>query len=700
MGRLQFQEIKFEGEQIPYVHRDISWLDFNYRVLQEAKDTYNPLFERIKFLAIYSNNLDEFFRVRVANNRNLIRLEKKTKRQLGSDPTEVQDNIIDIVNRQQIEFSDIFFKEIIPELKQHSIRLVTHDQLTKEQHEYIDSYFQDYMLPFVQPMLLKRKKIKPFLNNAALYLAIHLKDKSRKKPQSEFAIVRIPSNELPRFITLPSKDKYHTVIYLDDIVRAQIEYFFPGYHIIESHSLKLSRDAELYIDDEFSGDLIEKISASLSRRKVGPASRLVYDRDMPPHMLKYFVDLLEVSNMDLFKEGRYHNNFDLFSFPNFDLRHLHNKTLKPIAVKALEQAPSIFEAIKKQDHLIHMPYHSYRSVIQFFEQAAEDPLVTHIKVVQYRVAAESRIMNALIKAVKNGKHVSVFVEVKARFDEKSNLTWGKKLEENGIQVQYSFPGLKVHAKIALVRRREGRYLRNYCYLSTGNFHEKTVKIYSDIGLFTRHTKLCQDVVRVFKILESGKPQKIACDHLLVGQVTMRAKLEKLIRFEIAEALAGRKAEISLKMNSLQDVRMIKLLYEASKAGVKLRLIIRGICCLVPSLKPWSKNIKAISIVDRYLEHSRIYWFHHGGKELIYSGSADWMERNLSRRIETLFPILDDSIKNELIDFFDMQWNDNTKSRYIHPKKNNHYKSGSSVMQIQSQIEMYFYYKRKENQHAQ
>ncbi len=695
MSALNYSHLTVDNVEIPYQHRDISWLDFNYRVLQESKDPRVPLFERIKFLAIYSNNLDEFFRVRVANNRNLIRVGKKTQKRLEFDPKEIQKKIISIVNKQQVEFSDIVSKQIIPACCEYNIHFIRPNELAEEQEAFIDTFFNDNMLPYVQPVLLQKTKIKPFFNNAALYLAIHLKDRSQKRPKSQYAIVNIPSNHLPRFVLLPSEGKRKNIIMLDDVVRSRIQYFFPGYHIVESYSMKLSRDAELYIDDEFSGDLINKIANSLKKRNVGPASRLVYDRTMPKKMLNFLTTILEVSDLDLFQEGRYHNNFDFFQFPTFKYSHLKNSTLKPIPVLELEHADDIFAAIRSRDHLIHPPYHSYASVIRLFEDAAKDPKVTHIKVVQYRVAKVSRIMDALIFAAKSGKHVSVFVEVKARFDEELNLIWGAKLEKHGIHVRYSIPGLKVHSKIALIRRREGRYMRLYCYLSTGNFHEQTVKIYSDIGLFTANEKLIKEVAQVFSILETTHLKDYKFEHLLVGQFNLRDELNELIEYEMDQAKEGKPASITLKMNSLQDPAMVKKLYEASNAGVKIRLIIRGICSLVPGLKKWSDNIKAISLVDRYLEHTRIFLFHHSGEDKMYASSADWMTRNLSRRIETVFPILDPNIKNDLIDLLEIQWSDNTKTRFIHHRKNNTYRKGKRVLTVQAQIETYYYYKRKE-----
>ena len=365
MSMMRYSYLKVSGDYIPYQHRDISWLNFNYRVLQEAKDANTPLLERIKFLAIYSNNLDEFFRVRVANNRNLIRVGKKTKKHFEFDPEQIQSKIISIVNKQQLEFDRIFKKEIIPACREHNIHFVNERKLSDEHNKFIDDYFNDYMVPFVQPILLQENKIKPFFNNASLYLSIHLRDKKKPNIGPQYAVVKIPCDQLPRFISLPSKTNQKFIIFLDDIVRSRIHYFFPGYDIIESYSLKLSRDADLYIDDEFSGNLVAKIKKNLSKRNVGPASRLVYDRKMPKHMLVYFSSILEVSAMDLFKEGRYHNNFDFFQFPSFNYNHLKNKKLKPISISALEKSTNIFENIKNRDYLVHVPYHSYESPSTF-----------------------------------------------------------------------------------------------------------------------------------------------------------------------------------------------------------------------------------------------------------------------------------------------------------------------------------------------
>jgi len=689
--------IPYLNKEIPYIHRDITWLSFNYRVLQEAKDPAVPLFERIKFLAIYSSNLSEFFKVRMANQRNLVRVGKKTRSSLDFDPKEVIKEIQQILVDHQEEFSRIMDNEIVPELKRYNIRLLRRLELNEEQQIFVDNYFQDHLLPYVQPVLLVKHKIRPFLNNGSLYLSIWMRDKSIGKKDNSYALVKIPSKDLPRFIELPSAEDRHDLIMLDDVVRYNVARMFPGYEILDTYSIKLTRDAELYIDDEFSGDLVDKIRKSLAKRAVGTTSRFVYDREMPEHLLDFLSDSFQLEKYDIFPEGRYHNNFDFFQFPDFGKTQLTNPPLPPLPYTKLEAAEDIFAAIQEQDHLLYYPYHSYDSVVQFFEQAAHDPEVTHIKITQYRVARKSRIMQALMDAVKLGKQVSVFIEVKARFDEAANLRWGEKLEKAGVQVHYSFPGVKVHSKLGLVRRKEGNDYKIYTYLSTGNFHEVTAKLYSDFGLFTADTRLTTEVARLFSYLETLEAPEF--EHLLVGQYNLRSQLVALIDREIENAKNGLSAGIILKMNSLQDKSMIAKLYEASQKGVKIKLIIRGICSLIPQLKGWSENIEAISIVDRFLEHARIFIFHNQGKEDVYMSSADWMVRNLSYRIEATFPIYDEKLKQEVLDFIDIQLHDNMKARILEKNQSNGYVKLGDDISMRSQVETYYHIKRKIEQEA-
>lgn len=678
-----------------YIDRDISWLSFNYRVLQEAKDPSVPLLERLKFLAIYSSNLGEFFRVRVANHRNLIRLGKKTRKKLEYDPEPILEEIIKIVREHMKEFSRIYDEEIIPGLRRNNISILRRKELDKDQIRFISDYFVESMLPFCQPVLLFDHNVKPFLNDAELYLALDMTLKGVAADERHYyGIVKIPSDHLNRFVELPSKPDSHDIIMLDDVVRQNASLLFPGFDIQDSYSIKVTRDAELYIDDEYSGDLLQKIKSSLNKRNVGPASRLVYDVNMPKRMLKYLVDVLELEDSDLIPESKYHNNFDFFAFPDFGKKHLKDSKLSPLPYFPIEKAPSVLSAIEESDHFINVPYHSYESVVRFFEQAAKDPEVTHIKIVQYRVAKKSRIMDALIEAAENGKNVFVFIEVKARFDEEANLRWGETLEAAGIKVRYSFPGLKVHSKIALVRKVTNQKARLYSYLSTGNFHEGTASLYSDFGLFTFDQRITKEIARLFRFLETVVIPESKFQHLLVGQFNLYDGLVNLVNKEIENAKAGLPAYIDLKLNSLQDISMIKLLENAQQAGVRVRLIIRGICCLNSQPTEANPSLEGISIVDRFLEHARIYTFGNQGNPLTFISSADWMVRNLHHRIETAIPIFDDRIKTEIAEIFDMQWKDNVKARILEKDHQNIYKKSGSDISFRSQIETYLYYKRK------
>ncbi len=678
--------------ELPYIHRDVSWLSFNYRVLQEAKDPNVPLLERIKFLAIYSSNLGEFFRVRIANHRNVMRASKKSRKKLGYKSSSVLKELLKIIYEQLLEFSSIFENQIIPELKEHKINLLTRKGLNEKQLTFIEEFYMDNLLPFVQPVFLDKHKIKPFLQSGSLYLILHMEDKEDPLKLPKYAIVNIPSNHVKRFLELPPKVKgEHDIIMLDDIVRHSIQSIFPGFNILDTYSIKVTRDAELYIDDEYAGNLVNKIRKSLKKRKVGVASRLVFDREVPSHLLEYFKEVLDLTKYDLLPEGRYHNNFDFFSFPDFGFKHLKDKKLSPVHYKALENAASIFDKIKEKDYLVHVPYHTFESVIKFFEDASVDPDVSEIKIIQYRVGSKSRIMKALMKAVKNGKKVSSFIEVKARFDEEANLDWGEKLEAAGVEVSYSMPGLKVHSKMANVIRKENGKEVIYTYLGTGNFHEGTATLYSDIGLLTANQELGHECVNLYNYLDTKEPPKLPFKHLAVGQFNLNDQLHTLVNFEIEQAKKGMKAEIILKMNSLQDKEMINRLYIASQAGVHVKLIIRGICSLVPGIQGISDNISVVSIVDRYLEHARIFVFHAAGKKKTYGSSADWMYRNLHARIETMFPIYDKTCKSIIHKLLELQLNDNVKARLIDETQSNTYrKAEPGEKAIRSQIETYNY----------
>ena len=679
----------------PYIHRDISWLSFNYRVLQEAKDPNVPLLERIKFLAIYSSNLDEFFRVRVSNHKNLVRAGKKTFKNLEFEPARILNEILRTVNSQQEEFSRIFEKEIVPELKSHNVYIRKQKQLNEEQTAFIEALFHEKIIQYAQPVLLREDKIRPFLSNGSLYLALYMRSKNQENKKKYYAIVKVPSDQMDRFVVIPSREKSkRELMLLDDIVRHNVVNIFPGFEIQNAYSIKLTRDAELYIDDEYSGDLLEKIKKSLNKRDVGLASRLVYDRSMPKHFINYLMKVFDLETLDLLPEGKYHNNSDFFKFPSFGKDHLKDIELEPLTYAPIENSKSIFEEIKKGDHMLYFPFHSYESVIRFFEDAANDPSVTHIKILQYRVASTSRIMDALIKATKNGKQVTAFIEVKARFDEKANLSWGEKLEKAGVTVLYSMPGLKVHSKMAIIRRVVEGKEEVFTYLSTGNFHENTSKLYTDFGYFTHDDRIVGEAMSVFSFIETKIRPQVDFKYLGVGTFNLKPKLIELVENEIANAKKGKKASIMLKMNSLQDDEMIDLLYQASAAGVNVKMIIRGICCLVPQMKDISENIKSYSIVDRYLEHARVFIFHNDGDEQIYLSSADWMVRNLHHRIETMFPVFDPTIRKFVKTIMKIQLNDNVKSRYHNFELNNAYKRNAKLP-VRSQIDTYYYIKRQE-----
>ena len=606
-----------------YINRDISWLSFNGRVLDEAKDRSLPLYERLKFLAIYSSNLDEFYKVRVA-----------AYRRSSLDSKALLQQILEIVNKQQNEFGSVFWKELVPKLRENQILLLHNRRLNKSRKEFITHYFYQEVIPYLQPLLLLKGKVLPFLQDDAIYLAIKMVKKSmpgeevKNRRKARYAIVNIPSDRFPRFIELPEAKGQYCIMFLDDIIRMNLDALFPGYDVESSYSVKLSRDADLGIDDEFTGDLSVKISSSLVKRKTGAPSRFLYDNAMPGPFLDFLRQSLRISREDLVPGGKYHNFSDLFSFPNPLSPKLEIKSLPALYKKDLESYPSMLEAIREKDWMLHFPYHSYDPVIRFLNEAAMDPKVKEIKTTQYRVASDSAVVNALMNARNNGKRVTVFVELKARFDEYANLQFAKIMSKAGIRIIYSIPGLKVHAKVALVLKKPVKNKQEaFAFLSTGNFNEKTARIYADHGLFTSNEKITSELKDLFSYLEK-QDIKPKLKHLLVAQLNIKKELSRKIDREISHAAAGKEAKIILKMNGLDHRKMIDKLYEASRKGVKIDLLVRGICCLVPG-KKYSENITITRIVDRFLEHARVFVFHNGGNPEIYMASADWMNRNLN-----------------------------------------------------------------------
>lgn len=655
-----------------FFNRDLSWLSFNYRVLDEAKNKDLPLYERIKFLAIYSSNLDEFYRVRVASYQRFTELPAADKIQLRENPDQTLKKIQQKVHKQQVEFGQIFTQEIVPELLHNNIVLMQGEKLCDEHYEFTKEFFLDNLLPHMQPMLLLKKQIQPFLQNNAIYLAVKLykkrskKDNPDKPRRAKYAILKIPSHRFDRFIDLPSINDKHHIMFLDDIVKLHMKVVFPGFKIDSAYSFKMSRDADILIEDEYSGNIMSMIERNLKKRETGLPCRFLYDESIPRDFLNLLKLAFNLKSKELVKGARYHNFQDFFKFPNPAKPELEDTSFHALKVKELGRSKSIFKAIHKKDILLHFPYQSYEYIIRFLNEAALDPKVEEIKATQYRVAENSAVVNALINAALNGKKVTVLVELKARFDEEANINSARAMTKAGVKIIYSLPGLKVHAKIALVIRKTDK--EDYAYLSTGNFNEKTARIYADHGFFTSDETIINELKLLFNYLEN---QKTECqfNKLLIGQFNMQDNFLDLIDREISNVKNGGKGHLILKMNGLQERQMIRKLYEASKKGVKVDLIIRGICCLIPG-KPYSKNIRIIRIIDQFLEHARVFYFYNNGKEDIYLSSADWMSRNLHRRIECAFPIEKTELKKELINILNIQLSDNTNARLINSQLKN------------------------------
>lgn len=669
-----------------FYHRDLSWLRFNHRVLQEAADKRNPLYERIKFLAIFSSNLDEFFRVRVSDIRQIKHLEKPLRKKLVTKPNRVLKEIKKQVDIQQNEFGNIFNGEIIPQLASEGIYLIRFEDFSEEQKKIASTYYKESLKPITKTKrYATNEEHSVFVENEWLYLAAHISEE-------EFILVEIPESE-PRFFIFPSEDKKTFYItFIDDILKYNLQTEFSKEVETVFHSLKISRDAELYIEDEFSGNLMEKIKSALPKRNTGQATRVLIDPEMPKDFREILKEALDVNHTDVVLGGRYHNFKDFMKFPNPTNKKLNNEKLPPLPHPVLENCDSIFAEIDKKDQLLHYPYQSFDPMIKLMQEAANDPLVKTIKMTIYRAAAESPLNDAIALAAKNGKDVTIFIEVKARFDEHNNLKWGAIFRENGAKVIYSYPDIKVHSKILYIERDEEEKTKRYAYIGTGNFNENTATLYTDFGLMTAHKKITKDLKKVFMVLERDMivPKT---KELLVSPFSTRERFTALVEKEIELANAGRKGLIVLKMNSLQDKGMIKELYKASNAGVEVRLLIRGMCSLVPGIENQSENIYITSIVDRFLEHGRVYLFGNDGDVKIFIGSADWMTRNLTHRIEVVTPILDKEHKQTVHDLLNIELEDNVKARIVDASQKNEYVTNSEVP-VQSQLAIYEYFKDK------
>ena len=645
--------------------RDLSWLRFNARVLQEAQSPAVPLLERLKFLAIFSSNLDEFFKVRVATLRRLVKLKKKTRARLADSPKRQLREVLAEVFRQQQEFGTTFREQLLPALNDHRIHLLDEAGLSAGQRAWVGQYFEDKVRDLLSPVVLDDTLHHLFLKDQAVYLTFFLSEprKAKGAEAERVLVMELPTKRHGgRFVRLPDEGDERFVLFLDDVIRVGAASLFPAYAQVAVGAVKLSRDAELDIEEEVSGDLMAKISSSLAKRATGFPARLLFDPAMPREALRALMQKTGIGDEELVEGSRYHNFRDFFGFPDFGEPTFHYPPRPALAHPTLPRTGSLLAAIGARDHLLHPPYQSFDYVTRLLREAAADPRVSAISVTLYRVASKSEVVKALLKAAKHGKQVTVVVELKARFDEESNLFWADKLQRAGAHVVFTPPELKCHAKVLLIARREAdESTRQYAYFSTGNFNESTSTLYTDHGLFTADERLTREANAVFDYLldQTTAP---ALEHLLVAPFGLRPGLNALIDYEIKQAKKGHEAYILLKLNALQDEAMIAKLYEASQAGVRVELVVRGIGCLVPGQPGQSENIQQRGLVDRYLEHSRVYVFAHGGAEKVFVSSADWMTRNLDRRVEVAFPILDDALRAEVRHLLDLQRQDNVKAR--------------------------------------
>lgn len=679
-----------DNKHLPLINREISWLYFNDRVLQEAADPTVPLIERIKFLAIFSSNLDEFYRVRVATLNRLINLNEKAKEILGYNPKRVLNQIKNVVVKQEKKFNNLYENIIVKQLAEEKIFILNDTQLNVTRGEFVKNYFRERLLATLVPVMLEDSLPLPELRDRAIYFFVKL---TRNK-KIRYALIEFPDN-LSRFIALPETNNLKFIILVDDIIRYNLEdiFFIFDHDSIEAYSIQLTRDAELDLDKEVSGKFIDSLAKSLAKRKKGKPMRLMYDTEMPHDMLKYLVNKMGLQGESLIPGNRYHNFKNFISFPNVGRPELEYPKYPALPVDGLSFGKSLMGMIAKQDYLISTPYQSYDYVIHFLREAAIDPKVKEISIAVYRVAENSSIIHALINAAKNGKKVNCLVELRARFDEQNNITWSRRLEEEGVNVLFGIDGYKVHSKICLVSREEKGKLAYYACLSTGNYNEKTAKLYADHTLLTINKNITGDLVKIFKALgKNSLPSGLK--NLIVSPIDSRPAINKLIDNEIKNAKAGKQAYMIFKMNSLADEQLIAKMYQANNAGVKIQLIVRGMCCLVPGIKGYSENIDVISIVDKYLEHSRVHIYCNGGNELIFLTSADFMSRNIDSRVEVGFPVYDEKLKKEVRDIINIQLHDNTKAREINEHNTNKYHKTGTEVPTRAQIDIYNYLKSK------
>jgi polyphosphate kinase len=685
------------AKQRKIINREISWLSFNHRVLQEAADNSLPLMERIKFLGIFSNNLDEFFKVRVATVKRMMDYDRNVSRDMrkmiGDKPKNILRQIQEIVIDQQSRFQHIY-QELIKELEKENIFIINENQLNPARADFVKSCFEEEIRPVLSVIMLQNVDSFPYLKDKAIYLITKLTG-SDESVKTEYALIEVPGN-ISRFLVLPPDGEKKYLIILDDVIRYCLKDVFSIFRFdrFEAYTIKITRDAELDVDNDLSQSFLEKISNSVSRRNKGQPVRFVYDRSMPGDMIDYIKKEMDLDDDDnLIPGGRYHNFRDFMDFPDFMMPHLVNPPHRPLPHWRIKPYSSIFDVIAEKDLLLHCPYQRFMDIITWLREAAIDPKVASIKITLYRVAKNSKIIHALINAARNGKAVTVIIELQARFDEKANIYWSRKMEEVGINVMFGIRGLKVHCKLILITRREGRAVVNYAGISTGNFHEGNAMVYSDTTLLTSDLRISSEVKKVFLFFDNTF-KTFSYKSLILSPNHTRRRLMNLIDIEIKNKERGREAWIIIKSNSLVDKDMIKKLYQASIAGVNIRLIIRGVCSLIPEEPGLSENISGISIVDTFLEHSRIFVFCNNNRNRFYISSADWMTRNLDHRIEVTCPIYDHDLQDELRTQLELQWNDNVKARILNRNQDNHYMTNDNESRKRSQHEFYKYLKNK------
>ena len=688
-----------------YFKRDISWLSFNYRVLLEAEDDTLPLYERINFISIYSSNLEEFYKIRVADHKAIATGAAHSDEESVQAAMQLVTEINEEVNRQLEERIRIYEQKILPALRQHHIIFYQSRNVEPFHKEFLRRFFREEIFPYLSPVPVSKDKVISFLRDNRLYLAVRLHSKGTlpgDPDHTQYFVMKLPYSKVPRFIELPKQDKNYYLMFIEDIIKANIDTIFPGYDVDSSYCIKISRDADILIDESANtSEIIEQVKTKVKKRKIGAVCRFVYDRAMPDDFLDFLVDAFRINRQELVPGDKHLNMEDLRHLPNPNNAVRPIRKPQPMKLACLDERESIFRYVEKKDLLLHYPYHSFEHFIHFLYEAVHEPTVREIMVTQYRVAENSAVINTLIAAAQNGKKVTVFVELKARFDEENNLATAEMMQAAGIKIIYSIPGLKVHAKVALVRRRglNGEKIPSYAYISTGNFNEKTATLYADCGLFTCRKEIVNDLYNLFRTLQGKEDPKFTT--LLVARFNLIPELNRLIDREISLTDQGKGGRIILKMNALQDPAMIDRLYEASEHGVQIDLIVRGICCLIPE-QSYSRNIRVTRIVDSFLEHARIWYFGNEGHPKIYMGSPDWMRRNLYRRIEAVTPILDPDLRASLIEMLHIQLADNQKACWVDDKLQNVFKKrASGTPAVRAQYDFYEWLSKKaqEAQHS-